>query len=329
MMGHGHAASGLCVGLLVGNAAMLSPLDSVTLAVAASGAALLCDIDCKGSTAETAFGPVSRLAHRGAVELHHMVCALGEHDGKNPGEHRGLTHWWPFWVATGLAVELGSLSSHWTVVGVFVVLITLAVRGLTIPSLPAETQGRFKDSKWHAWKMKFAYKVLMFTPLSVLRHARRHVAKTQRVGGEKIGVTLATGKIFAISFAASMSAGLAYLGIDTRFHVWLGLIITLGMFLHWIGDLPTHMGVPGVFLRQVWKLPRWTSFYAGGPFEIMCLWIPMGLLNTYLLLGVLHLRPHAEEMMVMTWVAEGVGGIVGLLVAIHCVGKLFRRSRVV
>jgi hypothetical protein len=54
----------------------------------------------------------------------------------------------------------------------------------------------------------------------------------------------------------------------------------------------------------------------------------MGILNTYLLLGVLRLRPHAEEMMVMTWVAEGVGGIAGLLVAIHCVSKLFRRSRV-
>ena len=61
------------------------------------------------------------------------------------------------------------------------------------------------------------------------------------------------------------------------------------------------MGVPGVKLHQVWKLPFWASFYAGGPFEIMAIWFSLGWLNIVLIPGLLS---HAHEMTVLIWAAS-------------------------
>jgi membrane-bound metal-dependent hydrolase YbcI (DUF457 family) len=167
MMAHGHSEFNLVVGLGLGDALMLPPVATIALGLASAGAGLLPDIDCAGSTAATAFGPFSQLAHHGAIQLHHMVSASISTDGHEHGAHRGLTHWWPFWLVCGLGVEIGCLASEWAAMGVLAVLFALAARGLTIPDLPAETQGRFDDSLRHHMMMKIAYGMLNLNPFTL------------------------------------------------------------------------------------------------------------------------------------------------------------------
>jgi hypothetical protein len=315
MMGHGHASSGLCAGLVAGDILLLPPLAIVTLGACGAGAVVLSDIDCKGSTAATVFGPFSEVTHYGAVELHNVVSAAISHDDHPHGAHRGLTHWWPFWPVCGVAVWFVCTLSQWVVMGVLAVLFALAARGLTIPDLPAETQGRFDDSPRHALLMKIAYGMLNLCPFTLfMRRARKHVTKTKRYGWKWLGLRFGVGKVLTAGASAGAAYGLLIQGTAALLAPWLGLIVCLGMALHWVGDCGTHMGVPGLFLHQIWKLPFWASFYAGGPFEVIVMWFGLGWLNILLIPGLLS---HAWQMTIMFWVGSGLGVVVILAIIIE------------
>lgn len=315
MMGHGHASSGLCAGLAVGDALMLPASATLALGLGLAGACTLSDIDCAGSTAATAFGPFSKMAHYGAIELHNVVSAAISTDQHEHGAHRGLTHWWPFWVACGAAVWAASTLSPWVVTGVLALLFALAARGLTIPDLPAETQGRFDDSMRHHMMMKLAYGLLNLNPFTLLmRRGRKHVAKTRRYGWGWLGFRFSTGKVLTAIAAAALAYGLTVAGAVAVLAPWMGLIVGVGMLLHYIGDCPTHMGVPGAKLHQIWKLPFWASFYAGGPFEIMAIWFSLGWLNIALIPGLLS---YQHEMTVLFWVSLVLGSLTTLAVVVE------------
>ena len=300
MMGHGHGSFGLFAGLAVGDALALSPTATIALGLASAGAGLLPDIDCKGSTAATAFGPFSQFAHYGAIELHNVVSASITTDQHEHSAHRGLTHWWPFWLASGSAVWALCTINQWVVMGVLAMLFALAARGLTIPDLPAETQGRFDDSPRHHMMMKLAYGLLNLNPFTlIMRRGRKHVAKTRRFGWGRLGFRFGVGKVLTAMAATGLAYGLVTAGVVATIGPWLGLIVGLGMALHWLGDCPTHMGVPGIKLHQVWKLPFWASFYAGGPFEIIAIWFTLGWLNILLIPGLLS-RTHEMTMLIWT-----------------------------
>jgi LexA-binding, inner membrane-associated putative hydrolase len=315
MMAFGHAASGVCAGFAVGDALQLPPLLTVLLGVEGAGAAIICDIDCKQSTASTAFGPISDLVHDGVVELHHMVCsAIDPYHAASHSEHRGLTHWWPWWVVTGGAVAIGCQMSRWVPLAVLSVLLVLAIRGLTIPGCPEVPQDRFRNPESHKRWMKRVYWALEHLPhMMLLRIARKYVTKTKRLGGKRIGVTIAIGKIGVIVTSFVIIFGADYIHQLPRLGPWLGLLVFAGQAIHWCGDLPTHMGVPGVLLTRVWKLPRRWSFYAGGPFEVFFLWIPLWTLTIYLIPG---LRPHTEVMMALHWLGTGLAVLIVLFITV-------------
>lgn len=322
MMGHGHASSGLCTGLIVGDTLQLNPLMTITLGLAGAGAAVLPDIDCVGSTASTAFGPISEAAHYGSVALHNLVAHSLSTGPEKHSEHRGLTHWWPFWIVSGLGVWLLCSVNQWVVMGVLAVLFSLAARGLTIPDLPAETQGRFADSLRHEWMMALAYRVLYLCPFTwAMRAGRKHVARTRRYGWWVFTVRVGVGKIFTAGVATGAAWFLVYDGDAALLGPWLGLLVGAGMLLHWLGDCPTHMGVPGISLFKFWKLPFWASFYAGGPFEIICLWFPLGWLN------ILMAAPigHAWQMKIALAVGIALGIVIIILVVVE--GTQARRRR--
>ncbi|HKU53225.1 MAG TPA: metal-dependent hydrolase, partial [Nitrospira sp.] len=134
-MAHGHTTFNFALGLSFGNALSLPPGVTLVGATCLAGAGTLCDIDCKGSTVSTAFGPFSEVAYHGAVHLHHMVSAAmySDHDFEaERTEHRGLTHWWPFWLAVGAGVWAGcAFVGQWFAMSVIAVLFALAARGLT------------------------------------------------------------------------------------------------------------------------------------------------------------------------------------------------------
>jgi hypothetical protein len=302
----------------------LAPMTTISLGLACAGAGLLPDIDCHGSTAATVFGPFSNVVHHGSIHLHNMVSASISADGSNKhGAHRGLTHWWPFWLACGALVYLGCMASPWAAMGVLAVLFALAARGLTIPDLPAETQGRFDDSMRHHVMMKIAYASLNLCPFTLLmRRGRKHVAKTRRYGWRRLGVSLGIGKILTAGAALGLAYALTANGTTAVLAPWLGLIVGGGMALHWLGDCPTHMGVPGLSLHQVWKLPFWASFYAGGPFEIMLIWFSLGWLNIILIPGWLS---HPWQMTILFWVAIGLGVLIVLAVIVEGTSQINRR----
>lgn len=328
MMGAGHAWSGACAGLATGDALALSPVLTTILGAAGAGAAVLCDIDCAGSTATAAFGPVSTAAHYGAIELHYIAVALVDpmHQERH-GAHRGLTHWWPWWIIVGGAVALGCELSRWTSVGVLIVLFTLAVRGLTIPSQPSTPQHRFTHPHTHQTAMTGAYALLRFTPLWFMHKARKHVNRTTQIGGKTLGFKFGTGKLLTFLAVSAIVLGANYLGDLPQLGPWLGLLVWAGHFLHWIGDYPTEMGVPGYYLTRFWRLPKWIAFKAGGPFEIVALWVPMGLFACYLLLGALRLRPHVEVVTVLWYVAAFFGALaVAVTIATLITNAVKRRS---
>lgn len=324
MMGHGHASSGLTFGLAFGDALALAPGSVITLGLAVAGACTLPDIDCKGSTAATAFGPLSQIAHHGAVELHHMVADSLRNDYDHQhSPHRGLTHWWPFWVVSGAAVWIGCSLNQWVVMGVLAVLFALAARGLTIPDLPAETQGRFDDSLRHHMMMRLAYGLLNLNPFTLcMRRARKHVARTRRYGWWLLSIRFGIGKVATAAASLLAAWWLTTAGVAAQLGPWMGLIVGGGMALHYIGDCPTHMGVPGLRLNQVWKLPFWASFYAGGPFEIMVMWFGLGWLNILLIPGLLT---HSHQMTALFWVGLFLGVVVVLVILIEARSQVRRR----
>jgi hypothetical protein len=326
MMGHGHGSFGLFAGLAVGDALSLPPAAVITLGLASAGAGLLPDIDCKGSTAATAFGPFSQFAHYGAIELHNVVSASISTDRHEHGAHRGLTHWWPFWVVCGGAVWALCTINQWVVMAVLALLFALAARGLTIPDLPAETQGRFNNSPRHHMMMKLAYGLLNLNPFTfIMRRGRKHVAKTRRLGWARLGFRFGVGKVLTAAAASALAYGLVAAGVAATIGPWLGLIVGLGMALHWFGDCPTHMGVPGIKLHQVWKLPFWASFYAGGPFEIMAIWFSLGWLNIVLIPGLLS---HAHEMTVLIWATSALAVLIVLAIIVEATSVVKRKRYV-
>jgi hypothetical protein len=323
MMAAGHSSFNLAVGLGIGDALALPPAATITLGLASAGAGLLPDVDCAGSTAATVFGPFSEFAHDIAIQLHHMVSASISTDGHEHGAHRGLTHWWPFWVVCGLGVEIGCLASKWAAMGVLAVLFALAARGLTIPDLPAETQGRFDDSLRHHVMMKIAYGMLNLNPFTLcMRRARKHVAKSRRYGWWIFTVRFGVGKVATAAGALGLAWYLTTIGVVVVLAPWLGLIVGAGMLLHWVGDSPTHMGVPGAKLHQVWKLPFWASFYAGGPFEIIMIWFTLGWLNVLLIPGLLG---HNHQMTLLFWMSIVVGSLIALAILIEGTSQVSRR----
>lgn len=334
MMGHGHASSGLCAGLVLGDSLALGPAATITLGLAGAGAAVLPDIDCAGSTASTVFGPFSQVVHHGSVGLHNMVAASLTTGHEKHSEHRGLTHWWPFWIVSGLGVWALCSINQWCVMAVLAVLFALAARGLTIPDLPAETQGRFEDSLRHQIMMRKAYQLLWLCPFTwAMRAGRKHVNKSRRYSVaraakkagyawlgerqllERVGFRLGLGKMTVAGVAAAVAWFLTtQTTTAAQLGPWLGLLVGAGMLLHWVGDCPTHMGVPGLSLFKFWKLPFWASFYAGGPFEIMVLWFPLGWLNTLMVPGLL---PHVWEMTIATYVGITLGVIIAILIIVE------------
>ncbi len=315
MMAHGHSSATLAAGLAVGDALSLSPALTVALGLAAAGAAVLPDIDCKGSTAATAFGPFSQLAHFGAIELHNVVSASIDAEGEEHSPHRGLTHWWPWWFISGSIIWLVCSVSSWATIVVLTVLFALAARGLAIPDLPMEFQSRFADSFRHQMMMRLARKFLYLCPLTwFMIRARKHVAKTRRYGWWIFTMKFGIGKVTTALASLIAAWFLVNTGAVTSLIPWLGIIVGGGAALHWIEDAPTHMGVPGVRLHKFWKLPFWASFYAGGPFEIVVLWFSLGWLNILL---IPHLLSHDWQMFILFWVGLGLAAIILILVIIE------------
>jgi hypothetical protein len=324
MMGHGHTSFNLVNGLALGDALALPPLVTLTMGVCLAGAGTLPDIDCHGSTASTAFGPFSDAVHHASKHLHHMVAAslYSEHDFENGhSEHRGLTHWWPFWIVCGGGVEIGCLTvGRWFVMGVIAILFALAARGLSIPDVPTERQDRFLDSLKHEFAMRWAYRLLLLCPFTwCMRLLNKRVRRTRRytlfsIFSHDFGFRFGIGKVVTLGVSVLISYALVTQGVASTIGPWLGLIVFAGMLLHWLGDSPTHMGVPGFLLHHKWKLPFWASFYAGGPFEVAVIWFCLGWLNLLLIPG---LAPRWLEMDVITWGGLFLGLIILLAIIVE------------
>lgn len=314
MMGVGHGLSGLCAGLGVGNALGLHPSTTALLGAAGAGAAVLCDIDCAGSTASTAFGPLSTLIHTGCVELHYVATAIIDPDNEAPhSPHRGLTHWWPWWVLTGGGVALGAQFSSWVAPIVLIVLLTLGVRAVAIPDRPSTPQNRFRHVRFpylHDRMMRIAYGLVDITPLRALRILRKHTNQTRKIGDGWFSVRIPVGKITVILAVTALILGAWHYNELPSLGPWLGALVFFGQWLHWIGDSPTEMGVPGLLLNRLVRLPKWIAFKAGGWFEVIALWVPMGCLAVYLIPG---LRPHAEVVWVLQWVGLIVGSVFAVI----------------
>lgn len=282
----GHTLSGWCASLAVSGATGASAVTAVatgsgwaadstaavsvlaaTLAIAGAlaGSATLPDLDHHGSTATTAFGPASWVAHRAVVRVHNLVAHLTWDPGEGmPGAHRGVTHWWPGPLVVGALVGVPCWFSYWAALAMLAVLFTLAVLGMTVPE--------YRPSERHTPGVARAYFIATFVPtIAVLRLLRRRL---HRAG--KVAVFLGC-------------AGLAWLALRYAPGVgqWLGVIVALGMYVHIAGDAPTRSRVPGWTLRGEFPWPRSLAFYAGGTFEILCCWVPFSLGAVLLIPGVL------------------------------------------
>lgn len=322
MMAWGHAASGWLLALMLVNwLALFAGMPYIALfiitlgvALAMAGAAIWPDWDYKNSTIATAFGPLSLCVHIGVMEIHHAVCALTQ-DGTNrkpPGLHRGVTHWWPAPLITGGAIGLGCNWSRWCIFGVLIVLYTGAIRALTVPDYMPKTAHTVR----HRWSMELAHKILYYIPwMRALKGGRRHVNRTHTIQltyWHRIAIPI--GKIGTICVATIFALIAIRYPWVIEHGKWLGVIVALGMYLHILGDSPTEMGIPGWKLRQFWRLPKWLAFKAGGPFEILCLWIPMGGLDLILLPGVL---PHAWVMTIQYYITWGLGIAIGAAIGVE------------
>jgi hypothetical protein len=272
-------------------------------ALASAGATIITDWDHPNSTITTAFGPLSRLVHEGVIELHFTVAALTADGGsrKPPGPHRGVTHWWPAPLVMGGLVGVGCWWSRWVIFGVLVVLYTGAIRGITVPDYAV----RQNDTVRHRWTMLSAHGIIDLIPFMwVLKRARKHVNRTHTVHLTYWWrINIAVGKVGTILIAADFALIAIRYPYVVEHGPWIGIIVGLGMYLHILGDAPTEMGIPGRKLSRFWRLPKWLAFRAGGPFEILGLWVPMVALGIYLIPG---LRPHTEVMIVQSYIMYGV-----------------------
>lgn len=331
MMAAGHSFSGWCAGLMVINAlslfadlpALATLLLTLGTALAWAGAAIIADWDHPNSTITTAFGPLSHLVHEGVIELHYTVAALTADGGdrKPPGPHRGITHWWPAPLVTGGLVAFGCYWSKWVIFGVLLVLYTGAIRGITVPDYVVQQNHTVR----HRWTMKTAHGIIDLIPfMAVLKRARKHVIRTYTIHFTywwKIHIPV--GKIGVIAVAADFALIAIRYPYVVEHGPWVGVIVCLGMYLHILGDAPTEMGIPGRKLNRFWRLPKWLAFRAGGPFEILVLWVPMVALGVYLIPGI---RPHAEVMMVQSYIVWGLCILAGLAIIIEIGTRYARRK---
>lgn len=330
MLAFGHAASGWLFALMLINwLALLAGMPYVavlviTLAVALAmaGAAILPDWDYKNSTIATAFGPFSLCVHIAILEIHHAVCALTKDgtDRKPPGLHRGVTHWWPAPLVTGGGIALGCQWNRWFLFGVLLVLYTGAIRALTVSDYTPKPTHTVR----HRWAMELAHKILWYVPwMRALKRGRRHIDRTKTIHityWQRIGIPV--GKIGTICVAAIFALIAIRYPWVVAHGAWVGVIVILGMFLHNLGDAPTELGIPGWKLRRFWRLPRWLAFKAGGPFEILCLWIPMGGLDIVLIPGIL---PHVWVMAIQHVIAWGLGIAIAGAVGIELITRYARK----
>jgi LexA-binding, inner membrane-associated putative hydrolase len=310
MMAAGHTEFNFANGLALGDSLALPPLVTLTVGVCLAGAGTLPDNDSKNSTVTTAFGPFSLATYHITKELHHVVASSLQPDYDfDPPPHRGITHWYPWWIVFGIGVWAGChFVGQWFAMGVIAILFALAARGLTIPDVPTEPQDRFADSLHHEILMKNAYRLLWLCPFTwLMRIGRKRVDRKRNYGWWIFRVRFGIGKVMTLGISTAIAGGLTIQGTTAIVAPWLGLIVGVGMFLHWIGDSPTHMGVPGVLLHHKWKLPFWASFYAGGPFEVACIWFTFGWLNIFLLLGAVGILSHAFVMQIVLWGGIGLG----------------------
>jgi membrane-bound metal-dependent hydrolase YbcI (DUF457 family) len=156
-----------------------------------------------------------------------------------------------------------------------------------------------------------------------LKRARRIINRTKRIGGYWIYLTIPVGKIITVLIATVLALIAIRFPYVTDNGYWLGALVCIGMYLHIIGDAPTEMGIPGKFLTDFWRLPKWLAFRAGGPFEILFLWIPMTGLGIYFVPG---LRPREEVLVVQTYLLYGLTSFAIIAVIIEAVHRI-RRSR--
>jgi len=269
-------------------------------------------------------GILSKQVHKGVIQVHFFVADLTKRGGhrKPPGPHRGVTHWWPAPLVTGGLVSAFCYVDKWALFGTLVVLYTAALRGLTVPEYAA----RSTDTIRHRWAMELAHYLIRFVPWMVaLKRARRPQLHTHAIYftyWRKID--LPVGKLMTIFVAAD----LALLAIQYPWVVahggWLGVVVALGMYLHIYGDAFTEMGVPGIWLDQFWRLPKWLAFRAGGPFEILCLWVPMAGLGIFLIPG---LFPRELVMSVQTYIVWGLGVLTGAAIIIELIARHIRKQR--
>lgn len=330
MMAYGHAASGWLFTLMVINWLSLfgaanpfiTVLCALGAALAAAGILCLPDFDHPNSTASTAFGPFSQIIHKLVVELHYTVCSVTDHAGirKPPGAHRGVTHWWPFPIVIGALVAWGCWWSPWTTFVLLTVLFAIGIRAITVP----DYQARESDTIRHQWAMRSAHGIIDILPFMwPLKAARKYVNQSEKVGGYWTHITIATGKIGTVMVAADFAL-IAWRSGVYDYGPWLGLMVCVGMWLHILGDSPTEMGVPGWKLTRLWRLPKWLAFRAGGPFEVVFLWIPMTALNIYLIPG---LRPHDEVIVVQAYVLMVLGAFAVFAIIVHAIYRIRRQRR--
>lgn len=329
---------------------------SAGTALAFAGAAILPDIDYRNSTISTAFGPLSYQLHLGVIELHYVVAGLTRQgtNRKPPGPHRGVTHWYPAPPITGALVALGCYWSKWFLFGALVVLYTGALRALTVPDyMPTPNHSVRKR-----WSMQATHGILDLTPgalitlgvvgilgtilvskwiliacillaicvipIHLLKQTRRHVTRTHTVHITywwKFNIPV--GKLGTILVATVLALTAIHYPFVVSHGMWLGAIVCLGMYLHIVGDGPTEMGIPGRSLYSFWRLPKWLAFRAGGPFEILALWVPMSVLGLYLIPGV---RPHAEVMTVQSYILWALSTLTVLAIVIEAVSRHAKRK---
>jgi hypothetical protein len=361
----GHSYSGWCLALMLinwlqlfaGVPAIAVIGLSLALALAFAGAAIWPDWDYKNSTISTAFGWFSQQVHKGVVQLHYFVADLTK-DGRKrtpPGPHRGITHWYPFPPSIGLIVAAGCWWNKWVLFAVLVILYAGAIRAVTVPDYMARPEHTVR----HRWSMELVHKFLDFSPgavitltavgiggallvskwflLSViviallivpvhlLKRARRHVNRSRTVQlSYWTRYRIPVGKFMTTGVAALLAFIVIHSAWVLAHAVWMGAVVCLGMYLHILGDSPTEMGIPGARLDKFWRLPKWAAFRAGGPFEIVFLWVPMAGLGIYLIPG---LRPHAEVMMVQTYIVWGLGILTVAALVIEAIARYSRKRR--
>lgn len=280
MMAVGHSLSGWCAGLLAGTVIGADLPLTLEIAGALAGAALLPDLDHPGSTATTAFGGLSYLAHRGVIGLHHATCAALRRptDGKDPGAHRGVTHWWPFPLVIGGLIAVLCTVTPWATLALLAILFTLTIRGISVPEYRTNTRHSIRRRA----AIRAAHGVANLVPtIAALHLLRRWVGRTGRAG------VLLAASIAAYVATTSGSAG--------TLGPWMGLIVGGGIALHVAGDWPTESKVPGLRLWSEWGLPKWLAFKAGGWFEVVFLWVPFSVAGLVLIPGALPMLLHASH----------------------------------